>query len=123
MGDKYMNQVGKKIKESREKLNLSMTKLAELTGLTISAISQFENEKDDRAPSLDSLQKLANALGVTTDYLLGREEEISDSSIKAMFRGAQEMNESDKENLIQFYQFLKSRKDFKDQKNKKEKKP
>lgn len=114
-----MKNIGKRIKECRERLGLSMTELAEETGLTVSAISQFENEQDDRIPSVDSLQKLADKFGVTTDYLLGREEEVSDKNIMAMFRGLQEMNKQDKEDILQFYQFLKAKKKFKDQKTEK----
>lgn len=111
-----MKNIGKRIKACREDLGLSMTDLAGQTGLTISAISQFENEKDLRVPSLDSLQKLADTFEVTTDYLLGREEEISDKNIMATFRGLQKMNEKDKKDMLQFYQFLKAKKEFKDQK-------
>ncbi len=112
-----MGDIGKKIKACRERLGLSMTELAKRTGLTVSAISQFENS--ERMPSIDSLRKLADKFGVTTDYLLGREEEISDKNIIAMFRGLKKMDEKDKEDLLQFYHFLKSRKKFKDLKKNK----
>ena len=40
------------------------------TGLQASAISHFET--GTRRPSFDNLRRLADALEVTTDYLLGR---------------------------------------------------
>lgn len=106
--------VGDRIKESREQLKLSMTQLAEKTGLTVSAISQFES--GDRVPQLDSLDKLAKALEVSVDYLMGRDEKISDKNLNAMFRGLQNMTGKDREQMIDFYQFLKAKQNFKKKK-------
>ena len=44
--------------------------LAERTGFHPSAVPHFETGQ--RAPSFDNLKRLADALDVTTDYLLGR---------------------------------------------------
>lgn len=111
-----MSIVGDRIRECREDLKLSMTKLAEKTGLTISAISQFEG--GERDPSLDSLNKLADALEVSVDYLMGRDEELSDENIKAMFRGVQNMTDKDKEEMMHFYQFLKAKQNYKKKRDK-----
>ncbi len=54
--------IGKKIKERRQELNLSLRSLGELTGLTASFISQIENDLTE--PSINSLQKIAVALKV-----------------------------------------------------------
>jgi transcriptional regulator with XRE-family HTH domain len=62
---------GVKLREAREAKKLSQADLAERTGLQPSAISHFETGR--RAPSFDNLKKLADALEVSTDYLLGRE--------------------------------------------------
>lgn len=106
-----MSKVGDRIKECRENQKLSMTDLAEKTGLTISAISQFESGARD--PQLESLNKLADALEVSVDYLMGREEMLSDENIQAMFRGLQNMNEKDKEQMLHFFQFLKAKETYK----------
>lgn len=108
---------GDRIKECRENQGLSKTKLAEKTGLTISAISQFES--GERDPSLDSLNKLTDFLQVSVDYIMGREEEISDQNILATFRGLQKMTKEDKESMLDFYQFLKAKKEYKTKKAKK----
>jgi len=55
----------------REKRGWNQTDLAQATGLMPSAISHFETGK--RSPSFDNLKKLADALGTSVDYLLGRE--------------------------------------------------
>ncbi|PIR39562.1 MAG: XRE family transcriptional regulator [Alphaproteobacteria bacterium CG11_big_fil_rev_8_21_14_0_20_39_49] len=52
---------------------LSQGELAEKTGLKPSAISHFET--GGRKASFDNLRKLANALDVTIDYLLGRSDD------------------------------------------------
>jgi transcriptional regulator with XRE-family HTH domain len=76
--------LGERIKERREELGLTQLQLARALGVTPQHISVIEKNK--RAPSLDSLAKLAQELGVTTDYLItGKESVVSDviSVIKA----------------------------------------
>jgi transcriptional regulator with XRE-family HTH domain len=78
------NMLGERIKERREELGLTQLQLARALGVTPQHISVIEKNK--RAPSLDSLAKLAEELGVTTDYLItGKESVVSDviSVIKA----------------------------------------
>lgn len=108
--------VRKRIKECRERQGISMTKLAEKTGLTISAISQFES--GERDPNLDSLDKLADALEVSADYLMGRDEKFCDENIHAMARGMQNMTNKDKEDMIHYYQFLRAKENHKKRKQK-----
>lgn len=59
-----------RLKEARDLRGLSQTELANKTGLQPSAVSHFETKT--RKPSFDNLRRLADALDVTTDYLLGR---------------------------------------------------
>jgi transcriptional regulator with XRE-family HTH domain len=60
-----------RLRTAREKLReWSQSELAEKSGLPSSSIAHFEN--GSRKPSFDNLRRLANALQVTTDYLLGR---------------------------------------------------
>ena len=76
--------LGERIKVRREELGLTQLQLAQALGVTPQHISVIEKEK--RSPSLDSLAKLAQELGVTTDFLItGKESIISDcvSVIKA----------------------------------------
>jgi transcriptional regulator with XRE-family HTH domain len=62
-----------RLRDARERLRgLTQAQLAEKTGLPSTSISHFENPKGTRKPSIDSLRRLAIALDVTTDYLLGR---------------------------------------------------
>lgn len=59
-----------RLRAARENRRLSQGGLASRAGLQPSAISHFETGA--RKPSFDNLRRLADALDVTTDYLLGR---------------------------------------------------
>ena len=59
-----------RLRAARENRRLSQGDLASRAGLRASAISHFET--GTRKPSFDNLRRLADALEVTTDYLIGR---------------------------------------------------
>lgn len=60
--------IGIRIKETRNHQGISAEELAELANLSSVYISYIENAK--RKPSLESLIKICNALGITLDELL-----------------------------------------------------
>lgn len=60
--------IGIRIKETRNQQGISAEELAELANLSSVYISYIENAK--RKPSLESLIKICNALGITLDELL-----------------------------------------------------
>ena len=104
--------VSVRIKERRDKLGMTQTQLAKSAKLTPAAISQFESGA--RKPAFDTLSSLADALKVTTDYLLGKkahdyDDLLADPKVSVMFRGIMDLSEEDKETLIEFYQFLKDK--------------
>jgi transcriptional regulator with XRE-family HTH domain len=70
-----------RLRAAREHRDLSQGKLAERAGLQASAVSHFET--GNRKPSFDNLKRLADALNVTTDYLLGRTTEMEGTSAAA----------------------------------------
>ena len=59
-----------RLRAAREKRGQSQGELAGRAGFQASAVSHFET--GTRKPSFDNLRRLADALDVTTDYLLGR---------------------------------------------------
>ncbi len=59
---------GQKIKQLRKEKGWSQTELSKATGLHMTIISRYEG--DEAFPNGHSLIRLAEALGVTTDYLL-----------------------------------------------------
>lgn len=59
-----------RLKAARRRRSLTQAQLAQRMGLPTSSIGHFESGA--RQPSAANLVRLANALGVSTDYLLGR---------------------------------------------------
>lgn len=57
------------IKDLRNEHKITQTKLSELIGVTQSAIAKYESGENE--PSIEVLIKIAKALNVTTDELLG----------------------------------------------------
>jgi transcriptional regulator with XRE-family HTH domain len=66
-------EFGEMLRKAREEKGLTQAEFAQRAGFQPSAIAHFEAGR--RSPSLDNLRRLADALSVTIDYLLGREPE------------------------------------------------
>lgn len=69
-----MKDISLRIKAKRKELRLSQRELADLVGVTTSAISQWEREETN--PKGDNLIKLAESLGCSIEWLAGKEVEI-----------------------------------------------
>ncbi len=66
--------IGERIKRLRASRSLTQTALAARAGVPQSMISRLEDHTRDNT-STDVLKRLAQALGCTTDYLVGMHEE------------------------------------------------
>src|SRR5262245_32265633 len=64
-----------RLRAARELRKWSQSELAGQASMPPSSIAHFE--AGSRKPSFDTLRRLANALEVTTDYLLGRVDDPS----------------------------------------------
>ncbi len=71
------NFTSKRLKELLEAQGMSQKDLSVKAGITESAVSHYL--KGDRVPRGAILLNIANALGVTTDYLLNEQEPENDS--------------------------------------------
>lgn len=60
---------GDRVRLTREELNLTQDELANLIGAGVQQINRYENLKTE--PDADTVARLATALSVSTDYLLG----------------------------------------------------
>lgn len=60
--------LGKKIKELRAEKGLSQAALEELSGVNSKLLSKYENERI--IPTADTLRKIAEALQISSDYLI-----------------------------------------------------
>lgn len=66
----------------RKEKGISMKALGDCIGVAESTISQYETGK--RQPDLETLSKLSDFFGVTTDYLIGRNEETPQLDAEAL---------------------------------------
>ena len=66
-------QFGARIKSARKSLGLTQADLAKKIGVTKQAITTYET--GIREPSFRNLIKLSRALNVTTDWLLGEDQQ------------------------------------------------
>jgi transcriptional regulator with XRE-family HTH domain len=93
--------LGAKIKRHRQEKGFSLDKLADLTESSKSYIWELEN-RDTRKPSGEKLTRIAQALGVTTDYLLDDSEEPGDEVLKeAFFRKFSKLDADDQAKINQ----------------------
>ena len=94
-----------RLRAAREKRGLNQGELASRAGLQASAISHFETAT--RKPSFDNLRRLADALDVTTDYLLGR---VTDSQLLAgadkLYRDLDRLTANDRDIAKDFLEML-----------------
>lgn len=103
-------------KEVARQRGLSLVTLEEKAGLSEKSLYKWKISN----PSSDNLQKVADVLNVSTDYLLGRTDEMNilsnktesessrfDEEIMMAFDG-KPIPDEDKEKLLEFARFLRS---------------
>jgi transcriptional regulator with XRE-family HTH domain len=97
-----------RLKSAREMRKWSQSDLGGRAGMPPSSIAHFES--GSRKPSFDTLRRLANALEVTTDYLLGRVEDPSLAEAgDPLFRDVGKLTGQDRELAKDFLQMLADR--------------
>lgn len=116
--------IGRRIKEARTSINISQLELGKRLGVSQSMIAQYENNL--RNPKLETLQKIADALGCTVDYLLGdvpepdgklvfadeietpdpKKEDRFDEISCALLGETKNLTEEDKELILSMIKFL-----------------
>lgn len=64
-----------RIREKRRAMGMTMKELGRLVGVSEGAISHYETGR--REPDPEMLKRIADVLGVTTDYLIGRDSPSS----------------------------------------------
>jgi len=95
-----MGNIGDRIKDLRLKNKFTQKELSNIVGLTYIQIGRYEKHKS--TPSADVLQKLANALSTTTDFLMSGDinEKISmqltDKILLDQFKKVEKLNSDDK---------------------------
>ena len=98
-----------RLKKIRENRGLSQSQLADMIGLPPSSISHFEN--GPRKPSFDNLRKLASALNVSTDFLLGRSDNQEGAAqVDVLARKVNDLPQDSRNAVEAFIQILEDKK-------------
>ena len=99
-----------RLKAARALRGWTQAELAERAGLPPTSIAHFES--GSRKPSFDTLRRLAAALDVSTDYLLGRTDDPAISqSDDPLYRHASKLTGADRELAAEFLEMLATRSD------------
>jgi len=102
--------IATRIKDLRAAKKLTQTQLAEIVGLSYIQIGRYEKQKSN--PSSDVLQKLADALGTTTDYLMNGSSEqivsnkVTDRDLVNLFQSVEKLSTEDQEMVKTFLDAL-----------------
>ena len=94
------NGFAKRIRDLRRSKNLSQIELGKIVDLHYTHIGRYE--RGQSKPSSDTLKKLADAFGVTTDYIIegkidkAAQAKLEDKDLLDMFKEIENFSEEDK---------------------------
>ena len=95
------SSLGDKIRKHRREKGFSLDKLARITDSSKSYLWELEN-RDTRKPSGEKLTRIADALSVTTDYLLDESAEPNENVLReAFFRKFNKLDPNDQKKIEQ----------------------
>ena len=95
-----MKSTGERIKALLKKKKMTQKQLAELSGVTESALSHYI--KGDRIPSGVASVNVAYTLSTTVNYILGKEDILDFSNIKRILeQNKSKMTNKEKAELIE----------------------
>ena len=108
-----MNIIAKRIKERREQLGLSAEQLAEKIGKAKTTIYRYESGFIEKMPS-SVLSDIAEALKVSPTFLMGLEDENSNSTSlsfeeKHLVELIMQLNEDETKELLNFVDYIISK--------------
>ena len=95
-----------RLRTARESRKMSQSDLAEKADLLPSAVSHFETGR--RSPSFANLKALSDALRVTTDYLIGRSDDmqVSNAVSLKLLRHAEKMSDEDLDTITRMAEMM-----------------
>lgn len=107
--------LGARIHSRREELGMTLQQVADLAGVTKSAMSRYERDAF-QTPREVVVAAIARALHTTPEWLLGKSEQklaaatSVDEELKfALFGGAADITDAQFEEVKRFAQFIKER--------------
>ena len=84
--------LGEKIKKLREKNNMTQKQLSNKSGISVSYIQQLEYGKKEN-PSIETLNKIASALGVTINRLVGNKKTKTQQVLEILLKDGFTLNQ------------------------------
>ncbi len=90
--------LGKKILELRKEKGITREKLAKMIGTSGAIIGRYE--RDERTPSVEIAKKMAKALNVSLDYLVGNTTLMLDNKLIKKIEEIQSLPEEDQNHLF-----------------------
>ena len=104
--------LSEKVRVKREEKCMTQAQLAKRSGLTQATISRIESGEVKQLKS-DAIKTLAQALGITTDFLVGDMPRMSfdetlraDDTAQVIFRGYEKLSEEKRRQVKEFVEFL-----------------
>jgi len=104
--------VKKRLKAIREGLKQNQSQFADTVGISQAAISQFEDGK--RVPSIETLDKIAKALGLSVVSLLSDKDATDDQKAALMQTLTAQLAEMNSQELAAMHRFVVDWKKAKD---------
>ena len=93
-----------RLRNTLELLDIKQAELARRTGITEATISNYINAK--KIPQLSVVEKIADVLNVSVDYLLGRSNNLRKSNSDDFF-DVSDLNPADLNDIKIYIDFLK----------------
>ena len=95
-----MTDLGKRLIALRKTKNLSQTDLAKIVGVSYVQIGRYETKRTQ--PPAEVLNKIANALDTTIDYLINGDSDekakstLKDAELLQQFKAVEQLSEDDR---------------------------
>jgi transcriptional regulator with XRE-family HTH domain len=89
---------GQKITSVRKQKEMSQAELGKLSGVNGDIVGKYE--RDEMKPSIETAKKLADALEVSLDYLVGGELKVLDKKTLKRLQDIEKLPDVDKQNIF-----------------------
>ena len=89
---------GQKITSVRKQKEMSQAELGKLSGVNGDIVGKYE--RDEMKPSIETAKKLADALEVSLDYLVGGELKVLDKKTLKRLQDIDKLPDVDKQNIF-----------------------
>ena len=89
---------GKRLTEVRKDKKISQDELGKLVGVHGAVIGRYERE--EVKPSIEVATQLAEALGISLDYLVGSTDVLLEKNVVAKILDIQKLKENDKQHVF-----------------------